>query len=756
MPDAIDVIFPLPLGPLTYLAPLPGGGEQEALGKRVVVPWQAGVRVGLVSGARRVDPGRGLELRHALRYLDEWPYLQPVQLRAVAAMARASGVPEGLVLATLGVPGLTPELEHQVRLHQATGAGDLFGGLSPDAWLPAERFAAKDLDLLRAQGLLDEAVRVVRPTRRVLTPRRPADPALDGPRQANQRRALERLHELGAADSAAELARDSEVPESAVRSLVSKGYAAYEEVELPPRPLPAPPLEEGPLEDPEPGCVAPSGDGYVAGGSRRARLAALVPVLAADLEAGKSVLVVAPELVLAREAAALLATRLPVRYLSGEATDDQRAALFEELPEAGPVVLVGTHLVLLAPVPQLGRVVVLEAANHAHKLRSGGRLLVPKAAQRVALAVGARFTATDVVASPELAALGEAFEATPLPLPRLRVHVSDMSVSAGWPLHPDLQLTFSQVVQRERQAVVIAPRRGFSGAYGCMACGWQAPCPNCDLTLRFHRDDARLRCHQCGHDERLPQTCPSCQSPDLGALKGAGTQWVLAQLQRTAPGFPSFRYDSDRRDDLSSLYSGEPGLVVGTTAVLRLAPLPELALVAVTQFDVHLALADFRAEHEALRMLLQVAELGVGRRPLVLVQTFAPRSPVLRAVASDDPDEAVGAVLGQQLERRRRFGYPPFTTLAKVQVTARDQASAHAGAQAAADRLRVAGARDGELLGPEAAPVARVKGRYGYQMLIRASDEARLEALLTALPDRLPAARVAVDVDPVDVGELLE
>src|SRR5690606_8401379 len=165
---------------------------------------------------------------------------------------------------------------------------------------------------------------------------------------------------------------------------------------------------------------------------------------------------------------------------------------------------------------------------------------------------------------------------------------------------------------------------------------------------------------------------------------------------------------------------------------------------------------DFRAEQEALRMLFQVAELSAGRRPLVLVQTFAPGSPALRAASSDAPEVAVETLLAAQLERRRRFGYPPFATLAKVQVTARDRASAHAGAHAAADRLRVAGALDGELLGPEAAPVARVKGRYTFQLLLRVADESRLEGLLAALPDRLSGARVAVDVDPVDVGELLE
>src|SRR5690606_13246973 len=148
---------------------------------------------------------------------------------------------------------------------------------------------------------------------------------------------------------------------------------------------------------------------------------------------------------------------------------------------------------------------------------------------------------------------------------------------------------------RSRQAVLVVPRRGFSGAFGCTACGWQAPCPNCDLTLRFHREETRLRCHQCGHDEAPPQTCPSCGADDLGPLRGAGTQWVISRLETLLTGTPLYRFDRDRRDDVTPLQTGSHGVVVGTTAALRLSPLPNLSLVAITLFDAHVALADYRA-----------------------------------------------------------------------------------------------------------------------------------------------------------------
>ena len=777
MPTAIDVLFPLPIGALTYLPPLTSAAQGEVsaavIGARVVVPWQTSVRVGVVRGVRTVDAGRGIELRHALQFLDSGPWISAATLQGIAAIARGVGASEGQVIATLGLPGLALELEHDVRLADAVAAGserspgpessavhellpDLPEGARGGAWVPAGEVDGKVLDLFRRQGLLDERVRETVRTRRVLVPVREPDDDLEGPRRINQRLALERLFELEEAESAAALARDAEVPTSAVSAIITRGYAAYADVPADPKPLPSPPQLEDPLPQPPSDVVVPDGDGAILGGSRAQRLSLLAERARHDLAAGESVLLLAPEVSLAQEAAALLGTQLPVRLLTGEADEEQRVALWKALPDEPPTVLVGTYPALLAPLPKLGRIVVLEAANAAYKLRSGARLAVLKAAARLAAAVGAKLTLSDVLATPELLAAVPAGDRLSLPLPRLRLHVADLTSSPNWPLHPDLQLTLRQVADRSRQAVVIAPRRGFSGAFGCTACGWQAPCPNCDLTLRFHREEVRLRCHQCGHDEAPQSACPACGSAELGPLRGAGTQWVLSQLEKLLPGFPLYRYDRDRRDDVAPLLSGAPGVVVGTTAALRLPPLPTLSLVAITLFDAHVALSDYRAEEDAMRMLLQVPELSGAQRPLVVVQTHAPDSETLRALGAPAPDAAIEALLGRRLERRKRFGYPPFATLAKVQLTSRDRSAAIVGADKAADALRVAGAADSELLGPEAAPVERLKGRYTYQLLLKVDDDERLGTLLTALPSRLPGVRLNLDVDPSDVGELLE
>lgn len=750
MPTAIDVLLPLPLEPLTYLPPV--GRPMAPVGARVVVPWQGGARLGLLVGTRTVAAGRGLELKEAIDWLDREPFVREPAARALRDMARHAAVPAGMVLATLAPWAFQEEVRHEVRAVAGAPVPEL---AAEGPWVDAASLEPERLDFLRAQGLVEERAVRVKAQRRVLVPAAPADDGLTGARRENQRRALALLVELESVDSAAALAREADVPESAVRALVTKGYATYAEIEAPPPALPRVVAEARPAAPVAAGAVPPEGDGALVGGLRRQRLAALLPRLRADLAAGRSALVLAPEQTGVAEAAEALA-ELPLYLMSGELSDAQRRRLFEELPSSGPVVLVGTYLALLAPLERLGRVVLLEAASSSYKLQAGARLWVPAAAALLAEAHGAAVTSTDVVAGPEMLAQVAADQRRSLALPAPRLHVADLSSSGNWPLHPDLVRVLRQVQERQRQAVLIAPRRGFSAALGCPACGWTAQCPNCDLSLRYHRQDGRLRCHQCGHEQAPPQACPECGGPELEPVRGAGTQWVASQLAGMVPGMRVLRFDRDRRDDVGPLIAGEPGVVVGTTAVLRLPPLPNLSLVAMTLFDTHLAVADFRAEEEALRILLELAELWGARRPLTLIQTYQAEHPALQALAAEPPDAAVEVLLGRLLERRRRFGYPPFASLAKLQLAARERNVAADAATALVAELRRRGAADDEVLGPAPAPVARVKARYAFQVLVKVDRGDRLEELLAGLPARLGGARLRIDVDPRDVGELLE
>ena len=742
-PTAWRVLLPLPLPAFNFLPPH-GIQTQPPAGVRVVVPWQSGVRIGILVGFEPLRGGAGLELREALGTLDTKPFLKESALKVLERVAAYTCAPPGTVLANLLPTGLNVPLEHHVRALSVLESEPL-----PESWQDAGALPLKRLELYRQQGLLEERVSIAPAKVQRLAPVREGDAALDGAARANQRKALAYLFKLGQVESAAALARATAVPETAVRALVKKGYAAYKEVDAPPVALTGvDPAQLGASEKtPWPAPHEPVLS--VSGGTRAARVSSLLPLLKTDLTAGKSVLVLAPEQTYVQAAASLLAAHLPVHILLGDTSDKERLQLWERCRKPEPFVLVGSYLALLAPL-ELGRVVVLEEGSSAYKLNLGCRVFIPTAARFLAEEARVPLVLSDAFATPETLGLAPPSARLEVPTAVPRVHLVDLR-AGGWPLSSDLVRVLKQVEARGRQAVLLAPRRGFSAALCCAACEHTLMCPNCDLPLRYHRERYLLRCHQCGHQGRAPDLCPNCNNPALGPTRAAGTQWIAAEVARVVPELLVKRFDSDKREDLGELMDGVPGVLVATTACLRIPPLPNVSLVGVTLLDAFLSLGNFRAEEEAFRLLLNLGELAPDKRPLTLIQTFVPDSPLLYAYT-----HGLGAAFVQALlERRQSFNYPPFTALAKVQLSARDARTAESAANWLAGALKTAGATPDELLGPSAAPVARIKNRYSYQLFIRTHVERLRERLEPALAYR-GAARLRFDIDPRDVSGFLE
>lgn len=743
----------------------------------MVVPWQGSVRIGLVVGSEELPAGQASEYREVVAWLDREPFLIEGAAELLLELAEDNCAPAGVVLASLAPVGLREQLVHEVRVVE--GVQSL--ALPPAEWLSADSLGPSELDLYRRQGLIHERVRPLQRTVNRLVPERQPDEALSNRPQANQRLALERLEEQGSASSAAELARDADVPESAVRALVRKGYAAYRQLPAPPEALNAPvPME--PALEPLGTTLPALPVVVVSGGLRRDRLAAVLPSLQADLAAGKSALVLAPEAAYQAEAARLLASRLPVLALTGESSDEQRLRVWEECASGRPLVLVATYTGLLAPFGKLGRIVVTEAGSASYKLMAGPRLFVPGAARLLAQRVGVPLVLSDVLPSPEMelwssftvSALpgpdtsSPASATTPandqepsagelaLPQPRQRFYVSDLARTTGWPIGSELAQVLRQVRDRGRQAILLAPRRGFSGALACQECGLVVMCPNCDLSLRYHRASDRLRCHQCGHSTTPPDVCSNCGGSTFSPGRAAGVEWVADSVTRLLPELPVARFDRDRRDDISALMEGSPGVLVATSALFRLPPLPRVSLLAVTLLDAHLSVSDFRAAEEGLRMLLQLPELASGARPLVLIQTFQPEHEALTALASEEPETAVAEYRQRVNERRKLFHYPPFGKLAKLQVSGRDRGSAEREAARLAASLVTAGAKPDEVLGPVPAPITRIRGQFSFLVYLRGREEASFSRLLKSVSAGGGAVKVRLDVDPRDVAEFLE
>lgn len=807
MPEVLHVWLPVPVPGLDYLPPhlepptasvtpagavfdgrLPTLASQELAGRRVAVPWQGGLRVGWVASVRMASAAEALDLRPAIAWLDAGPSLTPPVRAMLAAQAERCAVPIGVSVAAFSAAGLKGPWRHLVRRGDATPV-ELFGtegrALADGGWHDAADLDAELLDTWRRHGLIEERVEEVLPHDRRLVALRPADASLAGAQRAAQRQALAWLVEQGSCESAAALARDAGVPVGAARALVSKGFAGYLELTRPPASVPwvtaapAPPFDVEPTVDaaPVPTHGAPplshaallpshgapwetSGDTagvLISGGDARARWHATLAWLATAVAGGRQALLLVPEHALAETLARAAAQVLPTLRWGADLVDDQRVAVGNELASGTAALVVGTYPALALNLPRLARVAVWDAASGSHKQLAGARSVGRRDALELALAAGAGWALVDPLATPELRAIGAGRELL-LPRPRPRIALLDLRTERGWPLCASLVRLLRQVAERGRQALLVVPRRGYAAALGCRACGEVVMCPHCDLPLRWHARIERLRCHRCGVEAAEPDGCPACGAADLAPRPGAGTEWVAEAAQGVVPMLSVLRWDRDQRDDPSALMAGEPGVLVGTSAVLRLPPLPNLSLVALTGGDSLHDHEDVRAEEGSLRTLLSLPDLApAGRRPLLVAQVHRPEHEVWRTWLAADLDAAVATFVDRVTARRTTLGYPPARQWARVQLTHRDRGTVAAAAHALAAHLTAAGVPADDVLGPAPAPLARARGRYAFHVFVRADGDAALAERLARVPVRPGGGvQVLVDVDPYDIETWLE
>ena len=739
MPLALQVLLPLPLPEFDFL--LPHDLPKPELGARAVVPWQQGIRLGIVVGYQELRDSKAIDLREVIACFTP-AFIQPSRLQLIKDISAYTFTPPGLVLKQFLTVGLNESLQHEVNPYE----NEL--GMPSNIWVEAIKFKPEELDFARRQGLLRERVSLKGQQQRVLVPLKVSDASLEQKPQRNQRLALDTLWQRGFADSAAALSREAEVPISSVSALIKKGYADYE---LRPAPAPKLPqysqvdLPDVPLELPHLANLS------ISGGTRLARLAAIMPLLKTDLANGHSVLVLVPEGAFLAETVAALANLLPTQGFSGELSDVQRMEVWHELQEQ-PTVLVGTYPALMLPLVNLGRVVLLEHGNESYKLLAGSRIFVPIAASFLANITKASLIFSDVLDTPEVMQSLAPEARFSLGDVKPRVHLVNLKESRNWPLSPDLIRVLKQVAERKRQAVILAPRRGFSAALRCADCQHLIICPNCDLPLRYHREVYNLRCHQCAHCEKVPPRCPKCQGLNLGPSKTAGTQWIVDTIKKLLPQIQVLRFDSDKKDELLELYEGEAGILVATTAILRRPPLPNISLIAHTLLDTHFELGDFRAAETGYRLLLNLNELVPGKRPLLLLQGFQVENSMLQAFLSQDKE----GFLNDTLARRQLFNYPPFGIMAKIQLSSKRENIAESEAIWLTSALRTQGAKEEELLGPSPAPIFRLKGMYNYHIFVRATTLERLQTLLAPALAYQRSAKLRIDIDPREMFSFLD
>ncbi len=329
-------------------------------------------------------------------------------------------------------------------------------------------------------------------------------------------------------------------------------------------------------------------------------------------------------------------------------------------------------------------------------------------------------------------------------------------------LSEQLLAAIEETHARGEQSIILLNRRGYSSFVLCRSCGERVQCPNCDVTLTFHRSERSLICHYCNLRGRVPTQCPACQGQYIYFI-GEGTEQIEEMLQKRFPALRIARLDRDttaRRNTYEQAIlrfaAGELDMLVGTQMIAKGHDFPNVTLVGVVSVDAGLALPDFRAAERAFQLITQVAgRAGRGRLPgRVLIQTFHPHHYALRHACAQDYE----GFFAEEIGYRKNLSYPPFVALASLLIHGEDLTRVQATAAELRRALDEANAdRACRILGPAPAPLARLRGEHRVQLLLKSRNRPRLRAVIEiALADAATVSgcdvqSVNVEIDPVNL-----
>ncbi|NTU70324.1 MAG: primosomal protein N' [Coriobacteriia bacterium] len=432
-------------------------------------------------------------------------------------------------------------------------------------------------------------------------------------------------------------------------------------------------------------------------------------------------------------------------------------------------VVVGARSAIFAPLSDLRLIVIDEEHESSYKQSSAPRYHARDVAAQMAKLTGAVVvlgSASPSMESRHRCDTGEwkrvalPARVTGRPLPPVTVVDMAAEFEAGHrsmfsrPLIAALQ----QVAAAGSKAVLFLNRRGFASFLLCRECGFVPECEECAVSLTYHEVGTRLQCHHCGAVHPVPAVCPRCSSPYLRQF-GAGTQRVESDLAGIVEGLPIVRMDADttrgkggHEKALLAFEALESGILLGTQMIAKGLDYPEVTLVGVINADTTLHMPDFRAGERTYQLLEQVAgRAGRGSdEGRVIVQTYWPDHPAIRAAAAHDPS----VFYTQEASERTELGYPPFGRLVNVLIWGKDAGVVADFAARVAASLESSLPVGSSILGPSPAPISRIKGVWRWHVLVKAPEGAAVSGVVShALGALKSPAEVTVtaDVDPLDL-----
>ena len=602
------------------------------------------------------------------------------------------------------------------------------------------------------------------------------------PRQAEL---LEAIAQLPEPMPASDLLRQTSLDNSTLRALVRRGFAELREqaVERDPHgteefvadaelamneeQTAALKLIETALENPEthPPILL---HGVTGSGKTEVYLQAI----RATLARGKTAIVLVPEISLTPQTVERFKSRFAaqpdtVAVLHSHLSEGERHDEWHKLHSGRARIVIGARSAVFAPLVNLGLIVVDEEHETSYKQEEAPRYhardvaIVRAKLEKCVALLGTATPSLESYANATrgkyvLSTLTQRVDQCQMPLIRIvDLRQERRKEKAAAILSEKLRAAIGDRLEKKEQTILFLNRRGFSTSLLCNNCGKARDCPNCSVALTFHRSNARLSCHLCGHSAAVPKRCPEC-GEDALIYAGFGTEKVEANVSAIFPKAIVRRMDADSmtrkdayRETLHAFRAGKIDILVGTQMIAKGLHFPNVTLVGIINADLALHLPDFRAGERTFQLLTQVAgRAGRGEEPgEVFVQTYTPFSPSIQFARHHD----FAGYFEQELEFRERCDFPPFKHAVLITVRSEHEARASFSAETLARRLREALPEEFTRGAPAPAPLEKLQGHYRFHILLRGEAIMRLSRLIRETLDKLPFPEdvaVAVDVDP--------
>ncbi len=500
-----------------------------------------------------------------------------------------------------------------------------------------------------------------------------------------------------------------------------------------------------------------------------------IRAMSAALRCGRSAMMLVPEIALtpvfSRRLRAHFGDRVAIFHSS--LTTGERFDEWSRLKRGEALVVIGTRSAVFAPVSRLGLVVIDEEHETSYRQQespyyNGRDTAIVRALKESAVVVLG--SATPSLESFHNARSGKY---TYLQLPErianramARAELIDMrevfALQGKAQVFSDqLLVAIEETHARGEQSIILLNRRGYSSFVLCRSCGESIHCPNCDVTLTYHRSEMSIVCHYCNHRRSAPTKCPSCAGKFIYYV-GEGTEQIEEILQGKFPQLRIARLDRDttqRRKlferSIMEFSAGDLDMLVGTQMLAKGHDFPNVTLVGVVSVDAGLSMPDFRSAERTFQLITQVAGRA-GRGELagrVLIQTFHPNHYALRHACAQD----YAGFYAEEIRYRRSLSYPPFVALASLLIHGEDFTRAQATSVEIKKALEAANTeRTCRILGPAPAPLARIKGEHRIQLLLKSRSRPQLRqtidvAMAEAAARGLDLRSVNVEIDPINL-----